>query len=184
MSTTLMEKEVPEKYKVEEARGKKPVRGFLAPWSFPENPASFMRRFSDEMDRLFGDFGMTRWFERELPMLPKATETFWTPKIDIFEREGNFIVRADLPGLTKNDVKVEITNEMITLNGERHDEKEETFEGYYRSERNYGKFYRYIPLPEGGAVDKAVASFKNGVLEVKVPLMKQEEPKARRLEIS
>jgi HSP20 family protein len=102
----------------------------------------------------------------------------------MFERDNNFVVRADLPGMTKDDVKLELTDDGITIEGERHDENEERGEGFYRSERTYGKFYRRIPLPEGVRADEASASFSNGVLEVTMPAAKPEQRKARRLEIN
>jgi HSP20 family protein len=92
------------------------------------------------------------------------------------------MIKADLPGLTKDDVKVELTGEALTISGERKEEKEEKREGFYRSERNYGRFYRYVPLPEGVKTDKANAMFRNGVLEVTLPMTKVEST-ARKLEI-
>ena len=92
-------------------------------------------------------------------------------------------MRADLPGLKKDDVKVELTDEALTLSGERKEEKEEKREGYYRSERTYGSFYRYIPLPRGTKTDTAKAEFHDGVLEVKMQVPKS-ETRSRRLEIT
>ena len=82
---------------------------------------------------------------------------------------GKFIVRADLPGLTKDDINVDITDDAIKIRGARHQEKEENEEGYYRSERSYGSFYREIPLPSGVKGEEAKASFRNGVLEIAMP---------------
>src|SRR6185503_13501622 len=86
------------------------------------------------------------------------------------------------PGLTKDDVKVELTNDMLTLSGERQEEKEEKREGFYRSERSYGSFYRQIPLPEGTKTEDANATFRNGVLEITMPAPKV-ETSTRKLEI-
>jgi len=93
-------------------------------------------------------------------------------------------VRADLPGLTKDDVKVEVADNAITIEGERKGEKEEKGEGFYRSERSYGKFYRRLPVPEGANAGNATATFNNGVLEITMPAAKHLEQKSRRLEIS
>ena len=90
----------------------------------------------------------------------------WSPQVEVFEREGQLVLRADLPGLTKEDVKVEVTNEAINISGERKSEHEEKREGYYRSERSYGSFYRSIPLLEGVNAEDANATFRNGVLEI------------------
>lgn len=146
-------------------------------------PFTFMRRFSEEMDHLFEDFGLGRaWLT---PMLDKAQlpQGVWSPQVEMFERGNQLVLRADLPGLTKDDVNVELTNDGITIEGERKNEHEEKGEGYYRSERSYGRFYRRIPMPEGVKAEDANASFSNGVLEITMPAPKREERKPRRLEI-
>jgi len=142
-----------------------------------ENPFSLMRRFSQEMDRVFEDFGFRpKFFENTL-------ETgVWAPDVEVLEREGQFVVRADLPGLTKDEVKVNVADDVLTIEGERKQAKEEKKEGYFRSERSYGAFYRAIPLPEGVKSDAIAANFKNGVLEVTMPLLK-EEKKVKKVEV-
>lgn len=90
----------------------------------------------------------------------------WSPDVEMFEREGNLIVQADLPGMKKDDIKVEINENLLTIEGERKEDREERGEGFYRSERTYGSFCRQIPLPEGVKTENAKAEFKNGVLEV------------------
>jgi HSP20 family protein len=107
----------------------------------------------------------------------------WSPRVDVFEREGQFVVHADLPGLTKEDVKVQVTDELLTIEGERKQEKKEERAGCCYTERSYGTFYRAIPLPEGVESTKATAGFDKGVLEVVMPMMRRPEPKARRLEV-
>jgi len=153
------------------------------------SPFSFMRRFSEEMDRLFEDFGFGRgWlapsFGRDF--FPAGFggfgQTVWSPQVEVFEREGQLVVRADLPGLNKDEVKVEVANDTITISGERKSEHEEKREGFYRSERSYGSFYRQIPLPEGVSADDAMATFNNGVLEVTMRAP-QRQSRSRRLEI-
>ena len=152
-------------------------------------PFAFMRRFSEEMDRLFADFGFGRdWltpsFGRDLASrgFGDFGEALWSPQIEMFGRDGQLIVRADLPGLTKDDVRVEVTDNSINLSGERKSEREEKDAGYYRSERSYGSFYRSIPLPEGVNADGANATFKNGVLEIAMAAP-QAKPRGRRLEV-
>jgi len=148
-----------------------------------------MRRFTEEMDRLFGDFGfgsaLTPSLGRSFLSSPSLdlSQTLWTPQIEMFERDGQLVIRADLPGVSKDDVNVEITDDAITISGERRQEHEEKGEGYYRTERSYGSFYRQIPLPEGVSANDAKATFNNGVLEVtlKAP---ERESRSRRLEIS
>jgi HSP20 family protein len=103
--------------------------------------------------------------------------------VEVFERDKQLVVRADLPGLTKDDIDVNITEDEIVLKGERRQESEENEEGYYRSERTYGSFYRSIPLPEGVDPDQANASFRNGVLEITMPAPEQTAKRRKRLEI-
>lgn len=129
-----------------------------------------MRRLSREMDRIFEDFG----FKPVLFDRPIA-EGVWMPDVEILEREGKFMVRADLPGLTKDDVKVSVVENMLTIEGERKQEAETKREGYFRSERSYGTFFRSLPLPEGIKLDQLQATFKNGVLEVTMPVVPKEK---------
>jgi HSP20 family protein len=150
------------------------------------SPFSLMRRFSEEMDQLFGDFGfeggLASGFGRELGRLADLEGSMWLPQVEAFEREGKLIVRADLPGLTKDEIDVDITDYAIKIRGERRQEKEENEEGYYRSERSYGSFYREIPLPSGVNGDEANATFRNGVLEITMPAPAR-QTSSRRIEI-
>lgn len=150
------------------------------------NPFQMMRRFTKDMERLFEDFhgfSFPNFFRTDFaPFRMEFDKVGWVPEIEVLENNGQFMVRADLPGLTKDDVKVEITDEMLTLAGERKEEKEEKLEGFYRSERSYGSFYRQIPLPEGAKTENAAATFRNGVLEITMPMQKVEIP-TRKLEI-
>jgi HSP20 family protein len=152
----------------------------LAPFS-PFAPFSMMNRFAEEMERMFEDFGLGRsWLRAGMGEMGQA---IWSPQVEIFERGGQFIVRADLPGLTKDDVKVDITDEALTIQGERKQEHEEDREGWHRSERSYGSFYRSIPLPEGIKADEAKANFRDGVLEISIPAP-QREGRRRQIDIS
>jgi HSP20 family protein len=152
----------------------------------PLSPFSLMRRFSEEMDRVFGDFGFGRGlssgFGREFGRLVDLEDSMWAPQVEAFEREGKLIIHADLPGLTKDDIDVDITEDAIKIRGERRQEKEENEEGYYRSERSYGSFYREIPLPSGVNREEANATFRNGVLEITMPAPAR-QPSSRRIEI-
>ena len=98
------------------------------------------------------------------------------------ERDGNLVVSAELPGLNKEDVKVEVTADGLIIQGERKREHEEDRGGVHRSERSYGSFYRSIPLPEGANIEQAKAQFNNGVLEVRVPIPKSQQ-KTRQIPI-
>jgi HSP20 family protein len=150
-------------------------------------PFRFARQFAEDMERLFEDFQgfrMGSLFGREFfPFTKEFEHVDWVPKIEVLKQNGELSVRADLPGLKKEDVKVEMTDEALTISGERKEEKEEKRKGYYRSERSYGSFYRYIPLPEGVKTDTAIAEFRDGVLEIKMQVPKT-ETRGRRLEIT
>jgi HSP20 family protein len=133
---------------------------------FNVNPFTFMKRMSDDMERLFS----SNW-----PGWGATESTSWSPNIEVTEREGQLRVYADLPGLNKEDVKVEVTPEGLVIQGERKREHEEHEQGYHRSERSYGAFYRRIPLPESAKVDQARAEFHNGVLEVSIPVPEERQ---------
>ena len=151
------------------------------------NPFQMMRRFTQDMERLFEDFqgfSFPNFFKTDFaPFRMEFDKVEWVPQIEVLQNNGQFMVRADLPGLTKEDVKVEVTNDLLTLSGERKEEKEEKGEGFYRSERSYGSFYRQIPLPEGAKTENAAATFHNGVLEITIPAPKV-EPSTRKVEIN
>lgn len=139
------------------------------------NPFSMMRRLSEEMDRAFGtSFGLGR---------PFGEAGVWSPPIEIRERENEIEIDAELPGMSKDDVKVEVTDEGIVIEGEKKCEEEAKEGGVRRSERCYGRFVRMISLPEGAETDKIRADFKNGILQVRVPLSEQHR-KARRIPIN
>ncbi len=129
--------------------------------SSPFSPFTLMRRFTDELDRAFSG----RWHE-----FGGGEVTGWSPAIDVSEREGKLIVHADLPGLNKEDVKVEVTDDALTIEGERKREHEEEGKGYRRTERSYGSIYGRIGMPEGANAEEARAQFNKGVLEVSVPI--------------
>jgi HSP20 family protein len=135
---------------------------------FRATPLSIFRRMSEEMDRVFGEYGLHRGEGRGA----------WTPAIEISQQEGKFQVRAELPGIKPEDVKLEMTDDAIVIEGERKEEREETQGGRHMTEHRYGHFYRSIPLPEGANAEQARARFDNGVLEISVPV--QEAANKRR----
>jgi HSP20 family protein len=115
---------------------------------------------------------MGRFFDRDYWPWPAARffrEGAWAPRIDVYEEGNELVVRADLPGVKREEVQVTVDGDQLVLRGERKEEKEIKEERYYRSERSYGSFYRSITLP--GAVDPKdiKAQLRDGVLEVRVP---------------
>jgi HSP20 family protein len=140
---------------------------------FSASPFELMRRFTDEMDRAFSGFGQMRGSA-------PVQDRMWSPAIEVFEREGQIIARADLPGLNKDDVKVELTDDGLIIQGERKHEHEQCDDSFCHTERSFGRFYRLIPLPEDVDPDRINAQFNNGVLEVTVPVPERQR---RRREI-
>jgi len=187
-------KEAP-KPKTENGRGQTreiAPRASNVPMTSAASPFALMRQFAREMDNFFEDFGLDtglhlpRFLRRGRRLFRRGAELAtldWSPRVDVVERDGQLVIRADLPGLSKDDIKVEVSDDAITIEGERKQEKKEEREGYYYNECSYGSFYRAIPLPEGTDASKAAAEFCNGVLEVTVPAPSRAEPKAKRLEV-
>jgi len=101
----------------------------------------------------------------------------WAPAIDVFEREDAIVLKADLPGLDEDDVRIEVNDNVLAIAGERRSEAQEEKSGYYRVERSYGAFARSIVLPEGVDPEKIEADFDRGVLEVTVPKPEQRQPR-------
>ena len=132
---------------------------------------SWMRQMTRDMDRMFGDFVMRP------PAWDRAlTEMTWMPELEVFVQDGRFIVRADLPGMKREDVKVNVQENMLTIEGERKVEDEAKKDGFHRTERVYGTFFRNVGLPEGVKLDKIDATFKDGVLEIKMPIEEAKMP--------
>lgn len=132
---------------------------------FSVNPFALMKQFAEDMDRT-------------LTQAPRgATEMgAWAPAIEVKEKEGKLLLTAELPGVKTEDVKVHIDGNMLVVEGERKQEKEEKGEGFYHSERSYGKFYRSLALPEGAKTEETAAQFTNGMLEVTVPVAEAKKP--------
>jgi HSP20 family protein len=145
----------------------------MTPWSL--NPFSLMRRLSEDMDQMFGQLAGSVGAGSSLssPALV-GPDIQWIPVIDISERDGKLIVQADLPGIAPDDVTVEVDDRVLTLSGERREEREVDRNGVRRTERRYGRFSRSIVLPEGAQTDDIQASFRNGVLEIAIPVSKPE----------
>jgi len=106
----------------------------------------------------------------------------WMPAMDLAETQDHFVLRADLPGMSEEDVTVEVEDATLTISGERKAEHQETRDGYLRVERGFGTFSRSLTLPRGVDADGVTANFERGVLEVRVP--KPEARKPRRIEIA
>ena len=147
-------------------------------------PFRMLERFADEIDSVFDNFGIGRgWLmPRSIRTASTATD-LWVPQVEVTQQGNELVVRADLPGMKKDDIQVDITDDEVTLSGERRREEETEKGGLYRSERSYGFFTRSIRLPEGAMTDQAKAAFKDGVLEIRMPAPPEQVTRGRRLEI-
>ncbi|HEV7619102.1 MAG TPA: Hsp20 family protein [Burkholderiaceae bacterium] len=146
-----------------------------------EEPREMIRKMSEEMDQLF-----ERFIGR--PMVARfgqgGATGKWMPPVEISQRDNRLIISADLPGIAREDVQVEIDNGKLTIEGERREETQQTaVQGYRRSERSYGRFYRMIPLPDGIDPDMAQASMQDGVLEITFPVSTSISRRGRRIDI-
>ena len=141
--------------------------GALVPSSGVRDPFTLLRRMTSELEGMFED-----WPSFRAPSFGQfmTASPAWSPRLDVFERENRLVTRVDLPGVKKEDVSVEVTDGYLKLSGERKHETEEKKENFYRSEREYGSFYRAVPLPDGVKFDDVKATFSEGILEVSVPL--------------
>jgi HSP20 family protein len=153
--------------------------------------ALLQRFFTDDVESLLTDFGghrsrmaSQRGGMTTHPQAAGGNMVAWVPKVDIVQRGNELVIRADLPGMTPDDVTVDISDEAITISGQRQEEYTAEDNGVYRYERTYGAFFREIPLPEGAIVDQAKATFKDGVLEIRVPAPPEQVSRGRRIEIS
>jgi HSP20 family protein len=139
----------------------------LVPWT--ETLPRTFSRVEDEMDKMIEDF----WGGRELPW---KTERF-IPTANLVERDDEFEVTIDLPGMKPEEVNLELREGALWITGERKEEKEEKGKTFHRMERRYGSFRRVIPLPALVKEDKVEAEFRHGVLTVKLPKSEEIKPK-------
>ncbi|MDW8066104.1 MAG: Hsp20/alpha crystallin family protein [Aquificaceae bacterium] len=142
------------------------MRRGLMLWS----PFAEIERIRREFDRLFEE------------LMPKEEiERVFAPAVDVYETDKEVVIKAELPGVKKENVEVSIRDNSLHIRGEKKEEKEEKTETYHRVERVYGKFERVIPLPVDVKVEEAKAEFKDGILEVRIP--KAEGAKEKKIEI-
>ena len=140
------------------------------------DPFRDLGMLQDRMNRLFDDAGRG-WRSDE----PAAT-TSWSPSVDIFETEGEIVVKSELPGMDRKDISLHLENNVLTLRGERKFEKETKEENYHRIERSYGNFSRSFSIPATVDEEKIRADYKDGVLKIVLP--KKEQAKAKQIKIA
>ncbi len=166
-------------------RGRPPAAWDLMRWA--GSPFGLMRRLSEDVDQLFNQLSVGSVVDRTqlmgLPATALATAVDWIPVVETFERAGKVVIQTDLPGLAADDVAVEVADGILTISGERRDEQEIEDRGLRRTERRYGRFTRSLALPEGAQVEQIQASFRDGVLEITVPLTPSAAPQRRTIDV-
>lgn len=138
----------------------------------------------EEMERWFEDFfkrpfSLTRpsWFPRL--RMPEIEEV--SPSVDVFEEEDEVVVKAELPGMSKEDIDVKVTDDVVTISGEKKKEEKIEKKNYYRIERSYGSFTRSFRLPTEVQAEKASAKFKEGILEIRIPKTEEAKKKEKKV---
>ena len=139
------------------------------------DPFRDLNMLQDRMNRMFDDAGRT-WRTDE----PAATTT-WSPAVDIFETEGDIVVKAELPGMERKDITLNLENNVLTVKGERRFTKETKDDNYHRIERSYGTFSRSFSIPATVDEEKIRADYKDGVLKIVLPKKEQAKPKQIRI---
>lgn len=142
------------------------------------DPARELDSLQGEMNRLFSSF-----FDTPTTTNGAATPR-WIPAMDLVETDEHFVLKADLPGMSENDVSIEVERNVLTISGERKTQHEAKHEGYYRIERATGAFSRALTLPDGVDAEAVAASFDNGVLEVRIPKPAQAKPRRVQIGVS
>ncbi len=140
-------------------------------------PYGAVASLQDSINRLFSDA-----FPRTL-IDDDTTLGSWKPVVDIYDRQESIVIHAELPGVTKDNVSIEVKDNILTLKGERTDTKEVSEEKYFRKERVFGSFHRAFTLPATINPESIKASFKDGVLEIEIPKPEEQKPKQIRINI-
>jgi HSP20 family protein len=140
----------------------------LVRWS----PYGEMTAMKNRINRMFSEpYWATRRMDDDSDM------GMWNPAVDLYEKDDHFVIKAELPGVDKKNISIDLKDRMLTISGERSYENEAKEENYYRRERSYGKFQRAFTLPADVDSDKITADFRDGLLQVEVPKPEQQKPK-------
>jgi HSP20 family protein len=143
------------------------------------DPFRELEELSERLNRVFGRLPVRRDNSKEA-----LTVADWVPAVDISESEGEYLIKAELPGVKKEDIKVTLQEGVLTIQGERKQEKEEKGKKYHRIERSYGTFMRSFTLPDSADDSKVSAEFKDGLLYLHVPKSEKAKPKAIEVKVA
>ena len=141
-------------------------------------PYRRFKPFYSDVDRLINEFGCGRRQTEEL------NEAAWSPRVDIYETENSYVLNAELPGLKKEEIQIDLNNNTLTLKGEKKFEEKVEKENYVRVERSYGSFTRSFALSDNANPESITANYKDGVLEVTLPKKEEAKPKEIKVEIN
>jgi len=147
----------------------------LVPWRSQDawlNPFSELEQIQNEMNKLF-NLSIGRWPDRTSGLM----EGRWSPAIDVFDSKDNILVKADIPGMAKDDINVSVHGDTLVIKGEKKQESETKEKDFVRTERYYGSFHRAVSLPAEVDANKVSATYKNGVLELTLPKKEEAKPK-------
>ncbi|MCX7760642.1 MAG: Hsp20/alpha crystallin family protein [Hydrogenothermaceae bacterium] len=135
--------------------------------AFAISPLRELARLENEINRLFKELVPEEKVETQV--------VAWSPRVDVYEKDSNIVIEAEIPGAKKEDIEVKVKDNAVVVKGEVKREEEKKEENYYRSERFYGKFERVLPLPTDVKVEEAKATFENGILKLTIPKATQEK---------
>ena len=152
----------------------------VAPW----RPFSDIARWERDMEELFDNLAGSRfWPFRRRPWPPLRAMEISAPAVDVYEEKDDIVAKAELPGVGKDDIEVNVADNFLTIKGQKKKEEELKEENYYRCERSYGSFTRVVQLPSEVQTEKARASFKDGVLEVRIPKTDEAKKKVKKVKV-
>jgi HSP20 family protein len=138
----------------------------------------------DEMERMFDDFMHRKFFAPSwMSRFPFPDFKEVSTSIDMYEEGDNLIIKAELPGVNKEEISIDISDDVITISGEKKSEEKTESKDFYRVERSFGSFTRKVRLPVEIQVDKAHASYNEGVLEIRMPKSEKEKQKVRKIAV-
>jgi len=150
-------------------------------------PKAGLQKYStpfEDMERMFNDFFQQRFFAPSwMPRLKLPELTDVLASVDMYEKGDDLIIKAEIPGMKKEDISIDFAGDVVTISGEKKSEERTERKDYYRVERSFGTFSRKLHLPVEIQIDKATASFKDGVLEIRMPKSEAEKQKSRKIKV-
>jgi HSP20 family protein len=134
--------------------------------AFTVSPLRELARLENEINRIFKEL---------VPVEQTAEVVVWSPRVDVYEKDNNVVIEAEIPGAKKEDIELKVKDNTVVIRGEVKKEEEKKDENYFRKERFYGKFERVIPLPADVKIEEAKAEYQDGILKLTIPKSVQEK---------